>query len=286
MRYRIAILFLIAGVGLSLPGASSASATQLLEQSIREVPPDVVLVSGQVEQSGDGGTTWTPLAMQDRVDAKALVRTGADGTCVLLCKDLSLIAMMPGATIQVLPQAKELRLALSRGEVLVRFDRVAENDRNAVGLEHAIAFARGAGSFSFNASDSTSLVKVLAGTLAVASGPGVPADSSAGQAITGSPGGLQPAIHFDASQETARWESLVARAGLSVTTVTPNTNPAGTSTSRPLRPDGPVGTPAGVFIMLGLMGAGAVIVLTVIGLLIYLGVNRRRRRSAGRAASR
>ena len=116
--------------------------------------------------------------------------------------------------------------------------------------------------------------------VAVASKKGAPrVNVAAGQALTAGPDGLRPTIAFDVGLERTEWQSLLAQAGLSVTTTTLAT----TTTSRPLPPDGPVGIPAGAVVLLLVLGCAALAVLAILGTFIYLGVNRRsRRRRSGR----
>jgi hypothetical protein len=60
------------------------------------------------------------------------------------------------------------------------------------------------------------------------------------------------------------------------------TKASAATTTDHLRPDGPVGTPAVVIVMLVVLGMGTVAVLATVGTLIYLGVSRlNRRRRAG-----
>jgi hypothetical protein len=281
---RLRRALLVAGLGLvacvAFEGAGSGRALALTE-SIREVPPLVGFMTGQVELSSDGGTTWATPPSESRVPRLSLVRTGSDGSCILVFEDRSLVAMRPGTTIQILPQAQELRLSVLAGEVWVRFDYTVENDRNGVALPQATVLALGAGSFSFEATRSTSVVKVIEGAVAAAAPKsGAPrVNFVAGQALTAGPDGLLPAIAFDVGLERTGWQPLLALAGLSVTTTTLAT----TTTSRPLPPDGPVGIPAGAVVVLTALGCAALAVLAIAGTFIYLGVNRRnRRRRSGR----
>jgi hypothetical protein len=270
-------LGLVACVAFEVAGSGQA----LAAESIREVPPLVGFMTGQVELSSDGGTTWATPPSDSRVSRLSLIRTGDDGSCILVFQDNSLVAMRPGTTIQILPQAQELRLAVSAGEVWVRFDYAVENDRNGVALPQATVLALGAGSFSFEATRSTSVVKVIEGVVAaVAPKNGAPrVNVAAGQALTAGPDGLRPAIAFDVGSERTEWQSLLAQAGLSVTTTTLAT----TTTSRPLPPDGPVRTPWVPIAVLTLFGWAALAILAILGAFIYLGVNRHsRRRTSGR----
>jgi hypothetical protein len=268
----------VAGLGLvacvAFEGAGSGRALALTE-SIREVPPIVGFMSGQVELSSDGGTTWATPPSESRVPRLSLIRTGSDGSCILVFEDNSLVAMRPGTTIQILPQAQELRLAVLSGEAWVRFDYVARNQRDGIGLPHATVSALEAGSFSFGASQDASVVKVLEGLVKVLPGGGdarVPV--TAGQTFTVGSSGVQYPVAFDVGLERTRWQSLLEQAGLSVTTTTL----AATTTSRPLPPDGPVGIPAGAVVVLLVLGCAALAVLAIAGTFIYLGVNRRNRR--------
>jgi uncharacterized protein YaiE (UPF0345 family) len=280
---RLRRALLVAGLGLvacvAFEGAGSGRALALTE-SIREVPPIVGFMSGQVELSSDGGTTWATPPSESRVPRLSLIRTGSDGSCILVFEDNSLVAMRPGTTIQILPQAQELRLAVLSGEAWVRFDYVARNQRDGIGLPHATVSALEAGSFSFGASQDASVVKVLEGLVKVLPGGGdarVPV--TAGQTFTVGSSGVQYPVAFDVGLERTQWQSLLEQAGLSVTTTTL----AGTTTTRPLPPDGPVGLPTGAIVMLLALGWGALAILAVLGILIYLGVNRRsRRRRYGR----
>jgi hypothetical protein len=188
--------------------------------------------------------------------------------------------MRPGTTIKILPQAQELRLAVLSGEAWVRFDYVARNQRDGIALPHATVSALEAGSFSFGASQDASVVKVLEGLVKVLPGGGdARVTVTAGQTFMAGSGGLQYPIPFDVGLERTQWQSLLEQAGLSVTTTTL----AGTTTTRPLPPDGPVGLPTVVVGMLALFGWGAFGILAILGTFVYLGVNRRnRRRRAGR----
>ena len=263
----------------TLGGAGSGQASAIVE-NIREVPPMIAFMTGQVEQSEDGGTTWTTPSYGFRLNRESLVRTGADGRCVLIFEDGTLTAMKPRTTIQILPPAPELRLAVRSGEAWVRFDYAVQDQRNGIALPQATVSALEAGSFSFKATRSTSTVKVLEGSVAVAPPGGAPrANVAAGQALTGGLDGLRPAILFDVDLERTEWQPLLGQAGLSVTTTT---LPA-TTTSRPLPPDGPVGLPTGAIVMLAVLGGTALGFLAIVGTFIYLIVNRlRRRRGAGR----
>ncbi len=237
-------------------------------------------MSGQVEQSEDGGTTWTAPSSGFRLPRESLLRTGKDGSCVLVFEDHSLVAMKPGTTIQILPSAQALRLAVLSGEAWVRFDYAVQNERNGIALPQATVSALGAGSYSLEATRSTSVVKVLDGSVAVApAGEAARANVAAGQALTAGPDGLRPAVALDVDLERTEWESLLGQAGLSVTTTTL----AATTTSRPLPPDGPVGLPTGAIVMLLALGWSALGFLAILGTLIYLVVNRLRR---GPAAGR
>lgn len=266
-------LFLIAWAATGAAGTGRASASAPMVISPREVPPAVGFVSGQVEQSADAGITWATLPYESRVPVQSLVRTGAAGSCILFCSDSSLVAMRPGTTIQVLPQARELRLVVLAGKVWVRFEYAVENDRSGIEMGQATVFALGAGSFSFEATKSTSAVKVLEGTVVVLPRDGGPHVSvAAGQALTAGPDGLRPAIAFDVDLERTEWQSLLAQAGLSITTTTL----AGTSTTRPLPPDGSGRTPAPVAGLV-VFGWGALTILAILGTFVYLGLNRHNR---------
>lgn len=240
----------------------------------------VGFMSGQVEQSADGGTTWATLSAEYRLSRQSLVRTGIDGSCVLVFEDRSLVAVKAGTMIQILPPEPKLRLAVLSGEAWVRFDYVAGNQRDGIALPHATVSALEAGSFSFGASQDASVVKVLEGSVKVLPGGGdARVTVTAGQTLMVGSGGLQYPIPFDVGLERTQWQSLLEQAGLSVTTTTL----AGTTTTRPLPPDGPVGLPTVVVGMLALFGWGAFGILAILGTFVYLGVNRRnRRRRAGR----
>lgn len=244
----------------------------------RGAPPSVGLVSGRVEQSVDGGTTWTPLPYKARVSPLSLVRTGADGNCILLFYDSSIVAMKPATTIQVLPQAQELRLAVLAGHVWLRFESAVPGDRNGVELPHATVAALGALDASFEVTESTATARVLDGTAAVTRDGGQQVRIATAQTVTADPGGPTPVAAFDVGLERAGWQSLLGQAGLSVTTTTF----ASTATSR-LPPDGPVRTPWAALGVLTFLGWGALAVLAIVGTLVYLGLNRiSRRRRAGR----
>ena len=239
----------------------------------------VGFMSGQVEQSADGGITWATLSSEYRLSRQSLVRTGTDGSCVLVFEDRSLVAVKAGTMIQILPPEPKLRLAVLSGEAWVRFDYVARNQRDGIALPHATMSALEAGSFSFGASQDASVVKVLEGSVKVLPGGGdARVAVTAGQTLMVGSGGLQYPIPFDVGLERTQWQSLLEQAGLSVTITTL----AGTTTTRPLPPDGPVGLPTVVVGMLALFGWGAFGILAILGTFVYLGVNRRnRRRRAG-----
>ena len=278
MNRTVLALGLGLAVCLALGGPGSGQALATVE-NIREVSPMIGFMSGQVEQSDDGGTTWTTPSSGVRLSREWLVRTGADGNCVLVFQDGTLTAMKPGTTIQILPPAPELRVAVLSGKAWVRFDYVVQNQRNGIALPQATVLALGAGSYGFEATRSTSVVKVLDGSVAVAPKNGAPPVTvAAGQALTAGPGGLQPVIAFDAGLERAEWQPLLGQAGLSVTTTTL----AATTTSRPLPPDGPVGLPTGAKVMLLALGGAALAFLAIVGTFIYLIVNRLRRRRRSR----
>jgi hypothetical protein len=265
-------LCLLAWLALGGPGSGRASAT---EENIREVPPMVGFMSGQVEQSTDGGTTWATLSAEHRLSRQLLVRTGPDGSCVLVFEDHSLVAVKAGTMIQILPPEPKLRLAVLSGEAWVRFDSVVLNQRDAIALPHATVSALEAGNFSLGASQDASVVKVLEGSAKVLPGGGdarVPV--TAGQTLTVGSSGVHYPVAFDVGLERTQWQSLLEQAGLSVTTTTL----AGTTTTRPLPPDGPVGLPTGAIVMLLALGWAALAILAILGILIYLGVNRLSRR--------
>jgi hypothetical protein len=275
---RLRRALLVAGLGLvacvALEGAGSGRVLALTE-SIREVPPLVGFMTGQVELSSDGGTTWATPPSEPRAPRLSLIRTGSDGSCILVFEDNSLVAMRPGTTIQILPQAQELRLTVLSGEAWVRFDYVARNQRDGIALPHATVSALEAGSFSFRASQDASVVKVIEGSVKVLPGGGdARVTVTAGQTLMVGSDGLQYPIPFDVGLERTQWQPLLEQAGLSVTTTTPAT----TTTSRPLPPDGPVGIPAGAVVVLLVLGCAALAVLAIAGTFIYLGVNRRNRR--------
>ena len=271
---------LCAAVYLTLGGVYFSGQASATEEDIREVPPLVGFMSGQVEQSADGGATWTAPRTNPGFLDKHFVRTGSDGSCVLVFEDHSLVAIKAGTTIQILPSAPELRLSLLSGKAWVRFDYVFGNVRNGMALPQATMLALGAGSFSFEATRSTSVAKVLEGSATVVPPGGEQqATLPAGQALTVGPSGLQPATPFDVDLERAEWQSLLGQAGLSVTTTTL----AGTTTSSYPPPDGRVGVPAGAIVVLVVLGGAAVAVLAILGTFIYLAVNRHHRRQrAGR----
>jgi hypothetical protein len=256
-----------------------------LEQNIRDVPPDIGFVVGQVEQSQDEGVSWAAPSQEFSLPPQALVRTGGDGSCVLRFLDHSLAAVKPGTSLRVLPRAQELRLAVLSGKVWVRFDYAVQNSRNGIALPYATVMAMGAGSFSFEATGDASVVRVLEGSVEVVPlGGNTRVTVGAGQTLTVGPGGLAPAVAFDVDLEAAGWQPLLERVGLSVITTLPSTTTTipGTTTTRPLPPDGPVGIPVGGVIVLLLLGCGAVAVLAILGTFIYLGVNRRNRRRMAR----
>jgi hypothetical protein len=267
-------------VSLHFPGQALA-----LVQNIRDVPPNVGFMVGQVEQSKDEGVSWAAPSQQFSLPPQALLRTGGDGSCVLTFLDHSLAAVKPGATIRVIPRAQELRLAVVSGKAWVRFEYAVRDSRNGIALPYATVLATGAGSFSFEATGDASIVRVLEGSVEVVPlGGNTRVTVDAGQILTVGPGGTAPAVAFDVDLEAAAWQPLLGQAGLSVTTTLPSTTTTlpGTVTTRPLPPDGPVGTPVGAIIMLALLGGGAVAVLAILGTFIYLGVNRRNRRRMAR----
>ena len=249
-------------------------------QNIRDVPPLVGFQTGHVEQSEDGGVTWAVSSRGSRLSARAIVKAGGDGGCVLVFEDRTVGAMKPGATVQVLPLAQELRLAVLSGKTWVRFDYAVEDSRNGIALPQATIRAPGPCSFSVEVGQIASVVKVLEGSVqAVSRGGQARVTVSAGQTLTAGPDGVQPAIPFDVALETADWQPLIEQAGLSVTTSTI----LSTTTTRPLPPDGPVRTPWGPLAVLGVLGAGAIGVLAILGTFVYLIVNRvNRRRKASR----
>jgi hypothetical protein len=240
----------------------------------------VGFMSGQVEQSADGGITWTIPSLGSRLPRESLVRTGADGSCVLVFEDHSVAAVKPDTTIQILPAAAKLRLAVLSGEAWVRIDYVALNQRDAIALPHATVSALEAGSFSLGASPDASVVKVLEGSVKVLPGGGdARVTATAGQTLTVGSSGVQYPTPFDIGLERTQWQPLLEQVGLSVTTTTL----AGTTTTRPLPPDGPVRTPWAAIGFLAFLGGGALAILAILGTFVYLGVNRlRRRRRTGR----
>ncbi len=222
------------------------------------------------------------LAARGQGPRQALVRTGNDGNCILVCTDDCLVVMKAASTVQVLPQQKTIRLALLAGEALVRFPYVVDNDRNGVGLPQVIVLALAAGDYSFGVTDGTSVAKVLEGSAAVIpQGGGAQVSLSGGQFLEAGPNRLGPPAAFGVTEERSGWQPLLEQASLLVTP----TSFAGTTTTDRLPPDAPVGTPTGAIVMLVIMGAGVLGVLAIIGTFIYLGVNRRnrRRQAAGRA---
>ncbi len=281
---RLSRALLVVGLCLvawpALAGAGAAHAWSP-EPNIREVPPLVGFMSGQVEHSTDGGVTWATPSLGSRLPRESLLRTGPNGGCVLAFEDHSVAAVKPGTTIQILPPGAKLRLAVLAGEAWVRFDYVTLNQRDAIALPHATVSALEAGSFSFGASQDASVVKVLDGPVKVLPAAGdarVPA--TAGQTLTVGSGGVQYPMPFDVGLERTRWQPLLEQAGLSVTTTTTLTS---TSTTRRLPPDGPVGLPTGAIVVLLGLGWAAVAFLAILGTLIYLLVNRLTRRpKAGR----
>jgi uncharacterized protein YaiE (UPF0345 family) len=188
--------------------------------------------------------------------------------------------MKPGTTIQILPPAPKLRLAVLSGEAWVRFDYVALNQRDAIALPHATVSALEAGSFSFGASPDASVMKVLEGSVKVLpAGGDARVTATAGQTLTVGSSGVQYPIPFDVGLERTGWQSLLGQAGLSVTTTTL----AATTTSQHRPPDGPVGLPTGAIVMLLALAWAALAFLAILGTFIYLVVNRLTRyRRAGR----
>ena len=85
---------------LLLFGGGHASALVI---NIRDVPPTVGFMSGQVQQSKDGGVTWVAPADRFAVYRQALLRTGGDGSCVLVFSDHSVAAIRPGTTTRPRP---------------------------------------------------------------------------------------------------------------------------------------------------------------------------------------
>jgi hypothetical protein len=249
--------------------------------SPREVDPAVGFVSGRVESSNDGGASWAPLPVGARVPRQALVRTGADGNCILFCTDDCLVAMKAGATIQILPQLQTLRLLVLAGEAWVRFPYVVESDRNGVGLPRATVLAVGAGDYGFAVTDGASVAKVLEGSaLVVPQGGNAQVSLSSGQSLDVGPNGPGATTAFDVALERSGWQSLLGQADVPVTTTTLSSV---TTTHPPLPPDGPVGTPTSVIVMLLILGAGALWILAIIGAIVYLCVNRlNRHRRVGR----
>jgi hypothetical protein len=272
----LAVSTVIGGTGSGEAWASDAPVVI----SPREVDPAVGFVRGQVESSNDGGTSWAPLPLGARVPRQSLVRTGVDGNCILLCTDDCLVAMKAGATIQVLPQLQSLRLLVLAGEAWVRFPYVVESDRNGVGLPLATVMAVGAGDYGFEVTDGASVAKVLEGSaLVVPQGGDAQVSLSTGQFLDVGPNGPGPATAFDVALARSGWQSLLGQADVPVTT----TSLASVTTTHPLPPDGPVGTPTSVIVMLLILGAGALWILAIIGTLIYLCVNRlTRHRRVGR----
>jgi len=158
----------------------------------RGAPPSVGLVSGQVQQSVDGGTTWTPLPYGAGVAPLSLVRTGPDGNCILFCYDSSIVAMKPATTILVLPQEPELRLAVLAGHVWLRFESAVPGDRNGVELQHTTVAALGALDAGFEVTESASTARVLDGAATVTRDGGQRVRIATAQTVTAEPGGLTP----------------------------------------------------------------------------------------------
>jgi hypothetical protein len=238
-----------------------------------EVDPAVGYVRGQVESSDDGGTTWAPLPLGGRVPPDSLVRTGVDGNCVLFCTDDCLVAMKADTTIQVLPQLQALRLQVLAGEAWVRFHYVVESERNAVGLPLATVSATTAGDYSFEVNGGASTTRVLQGSSTVVlQGGDAQVSLSSGQTLEVGPNGPGPATAFDVALERSGWQGLLEQAGVPVTT----TSLPGVTATDPLPPDGPVGTPKAVIVMLLILGTGVLGVLAGLGTLIYRLVRRRR----------
>ena len=282
---RAAVVVVLCGAAcLILLGLVFTAQALALVENIRDVPPTIGFMTGQVEQSEDGGVTWAAPPQQFRLPRQALLRTGSDGSCVLVFLDRSLVALVPGTTVQILPSAEKLRLSVVTGKAWVRFDYAVENSRNGIALSYATFLAAGAGSFSLEATEGASVVRVLEGSVAAVAQDGDARTLvGAGQTLAAGSNGLQPAVAFDVDLETAGWQSLLGQAGLSVTTTLPTaTSLPGTTTTRPLPPDGPVGIPMGAIIMLAVLGAGALTVLAILGIFIYLGVNRHNRRRMAR----
>jgi ferric-dicitrate binding protein FerR (iron transport regulator) len=243
-------------------------------ENIREVPPMASFISGPVEQSTDGGTTWATLDPQFRLDRHSLVRTGADGACVLVFEDDSVLALKEATTIELLPEARELRLRVLAGEAWVRFYYVVENERNGVSCGQASFLALGAGDFSFQVTKSTSVATVLEGTGAVVpAGGGDGAELAAGQSVTAGENGLLPSALIDVAAEKSEWDPLLREAGVSTTMTT-----LATTTTVPLPPDQPEKVSwTGVVVFLVLLVWGALTVIAIVGTLIYVAINRWRR---------
>jgi hypothetical protein len=278
-RAMLAVGLLLA-VSTAVAGTGSGGAWALVI-SPREVDPAVGFVRGRVESSDDGGTTWAPLPQGARVPPQSLVRTGADGNCILFCTDDCVVAMKAGCTIQILPQLQTLRLLVVAGEAWVRFPYVLEGDRNAVGLPQATVSAVDAGDYSFEVTEEASVAKVLGGGAVVApQGGGAQVSLTSGRYLEIGPKGPEPVTPFDVALEGSGWQRLLEQAGVSVTTGSlagaTTTSLAGATTTDPLPPDGPVGTPTAVIVMLLILGAGVLGVLALIGTFIHR-LNRRRR---------
>jgi hypothetical protein len=278
-RWELDGAVIVSAICLVLLGLCPVQQALATEQNILDVPPTVSFQAGQVEQSHDGGVTWAVPSPEFSMPSRALLRTGGDGSCVLMFLDHTVGAVKPGSTVQVIPPAQELRLVVLSGKAWVRFDDAVENSRNGIALPQVTVLALGACSLSVEVGQSASVVKVLEGSVqAVFASGQARATINAGQTLTAGPDGLLPATAFDIALETAEWQPLLEQGGVSATTTTL----LGTTTTRPLPPDGPVGIPLAPLAVLGALGAAAVAVLAILGTFIYLIVNRaKRRRKAG-----
>ena len=263
-----AVLCVAVSAGL-LPGGPEQA---LAEESIREVPPWVSFMSGQVEQSDDGGVTWATPALQSRMSRGSLLKTGGDGTCVLAFQDDTLVAVNPESTIQILPPAQELRLTVVAGEAWIRFTYVVTNDRCGVSLPQSTVLALSTGDYAFSATKSTSVARVFEGAVVVlARVGGEPVRLSSGQTLTAGAGGLQPKGGFDAGAERAAWAPLLGRAGVVATTTTMAT------ITTDLPPDGPLQYPWPVFGLLAILGGAAVGIIAIVVVLVNVLVRRTRK---------
>ena len=236
------------------------------------MPPWVSFMSGQTEQSDDRGVTWTALVLQSRIPRDSLLRTGADGVCVLAFQDGTVVAMKPESTIQILPAAQELRLAVLGGEAWVRFTHVVANDRSGVSLPQSTVLALRAGEYRFSATGSTSVARVLDGAVtALAGAGGGPVRLSSGETFTAGAGSPYLKGTFDPTADRTGWAGLLEQGGVAATTTT-----VPTITSE-LPPDGPLRYPWPVFGLLAILAGAALGIVAIVGVLVYVLVRKTRK---------